>query len=207
MLVKKAVDEAWGCLHCNDMMKQGARSLEHGARGGASLGGCQFSVGSRQFSARTPSGFWVFLTRYSSPTTRRSARRAGAGFTLIELLVVIAVIAILAGITLAAMGGVQQRAARNRTQAEISAIANALEAYRSQHGQYPRESADNTVPYTNIAGYLASERITVEGDRIKDPFGSDYVYISQGTRNRAGFDLFSYAGAGTNETHKHIGNW
>lgn len=134
-------------------------------------------------------------------------RQVAGGFTLIELLVVVTVIAILAGITLAAMGGVQQRAARNRTQAEISAIANALEAYRSQHGQYPEASSGNKIPYTNIAGYLGTDRITLQGGQVVDPFGTDYVYVWPGTRNRASFDLYSTAGAGANETNKHIGNW
>jgi len=168
--------------------------LEHGASGGASLGACQFSVFGRQFS--------VSCTGHTPHATRHFA-----GFTLIELLVVIAVIAILAGITLAAMGGAQQRAARNRTQGEISAIANALEAYRSQNGEYPPAASGNAVPYTNISGYLATDRILVEGDTLKDPFGSDYIYVLPGVRNRASFDLYSTAGAGTNETHKHIGNW
>jgi type II secretion system protein G len=134
-------------------------------------------------------------------------RRVAGAFTLIELLVVVAVIAILAGITLAAMGGAQQRAARNRTQAEISAIANALEAYRSQHGQYPAASSGNKIPYTNIVGYLGTDRVTVEGGQVIDPFGADYTYLWPGTRNRASFDLYSTAGAGANETNKHIGNW
>ena len=159
----------------------------------------QFSVFSRQSS--------VSDTGHTPPATSHSARRAGGAFTLIELLVVVAVIAILAAITLAAMGGAQQRAARSRTQGEISAIVNALEAFRSQNGQYPDEIAGNLIPYTNIVGYLATDSITVEGGQLKDPFGNDFVYIWPGTRNRASFDLYSTAGAGTNEAHKHIGNW
>ncbi len=162
------------------------------------------SVGSRQFSARTPSRFRVFLTRYSSPATRHSARCAGGGFTLIELLVVVAVIAVLAGLTLAALGGANQKAARDRTKAEIAAMANALESYKSQNGTYP-QAVGNKVPYNDIGGYLASERITVEGGNVKDPFGADYVYEQPGQRNRVSFDLYSTAGE-TNETAR-IGNW
>ncbi len=180
--------------------------MEHGARGGASLGGCQFPVFGRQFSARMPSGFRVFLTRYFSPATRHSARCAGGGFTLIELLIVVALIAVLAGLTLAALGGANQKAARDRTKAEIAAMANALESYKSQNGTYP-PAVGNKVPYNDISGYLANERITVESGSVKDPFGADYVYLRPGTRNKASFDLYSTGGAATNETHKHIGNW
>jgi general secretion pathway protein G len=137
----------------------------------------------------------------------RPSLALASGFTLIELLVVVAVIAILAGITLAAMGGVQQKAARDRTKAEVAAIANALEAYRSQNGEYPEEASGNFVPLTNITGYLAAEKILIEDGRLKDPFGGFYLYLKPGLRNKASFDLWSYAGAGTNEVHKHIGNW
>ena len=163
------------------------------------------SVVGRKFSVWKHSGSSVFPARHPSPRARHS-RRAGA-FTLIELLVVVAVIAVLAGITLAAMGGVQQKAARDRAKAEISAIANALEAYRSQNRQYPASLPGNKIPYTDIVGYLSTDRVTVEGNLLKDPFGADYVYRRPGTRNPASFDLYSTAGAAANETNKHIGNW
>ncbi len=134
------------------------------------------------------------------------AARHFAGFTLIELLVVVAVIAVLAGITLAAMGGVNQKTARDRTKAEIVAMANALQAYHSQHGEYP-PAAGGLVPYEQIQGYLATERIELSGTKLVDPFGGDYFYARPGTRNRVSFDLWSRAGAGATETNKFIGNW
>ena len=96
----------------------------------------------------------------------------GAGFTLIELMVVIGVIAILAGFVLAAMGGANQKAARDRTKAEIAAMVNALEAYKSQNGSYPDPASNNTVPYLPIRGYLATDRIDVGTNDVPvDPFG------------------------------------
>ncbi|MFP4351709.1 MAG: type II secretion system protein [Puniceicoccaceae bacterium] len=58
-------------------------------------------------------------------------------FTLVELLTVIAVIAILAAITFGISAGVYERQSRTRAEAELSALASALEAYRAQHGSYP----------------------------------------------------------------------
>jgi hypothetical protein len=72
---------------------------------------------------------------------------------------------------------------------------------------YP-PAAGTGVPYLDIRGYLATERIDVGTNNVPvDPFGVAYSYVRPGTRNRVSFDLWSRAGAGANETNKHIGNW
>ena len=58
-------------------------------------------------------------------------------FSLVELLVVILIIAILAGLTLAAGEGVMNQAARSRAKSEMQAIATALESYKADNGVYP----------------------------------------------------------------------
>ena len=60
------------------------------------------------------------------------------GFTLLELLTVMGIIAILAGIVL----GVGRRANESgkiaRAKVELAALSNALEAYKTQYGDYPQ---------------------------------------------------------------------
>jgi prepilin-type N-terminal cleavage/methylation domain-containing protein len=73
-------------------------------------------------------------------------RRPGA-FTLIELLVVMAIILVLAGLILATSGYVQKKGARSRTEAEIAALSAALESYKADNGNYPRDS--NTTDLLN----------------------------------------------------------
>lgn len=74
-----------------------------------------------------------------SPRSELFARKRStrSGFTLIELLMVIAVIMILAGITFGISRGVQNAQARAKAKAELAAIAQALEGYKSTHGDYP----------------------------------------------------------------------
>ena len=64
-----------------------------------------------------------------------------AGFTLVELLTVIAIIGLLAGLTMATMSSIQNHALRNRTRAEISALSVAIESYKNDNGDYPRDTA------------------------------------------------------------------
>lgn len=74
-----------------------------------------------------------------SVASSRLRRQKGrlASFTLVELLTVIAIIAILAGLTLAAASKVMNSANRNRATVEIAAMSSALEAYKNDNGVYP----------------------------------------------------------------------
>lgn len=61
-------------------------------------------------------------------------------FTVVELLIVMAIILVLAGLILAASGYVQKKGRRSRAEAEIAAMAAALENYRADNGIYPRDA-------------------------------------------------------------------
>lgn len=58
-------------------------------------------------------------------------------FTLIELLTVIAIIGILAGITFGVVRGVKERSNSSKAKAELAVLAQALESYKRQYGDYP----------------------------------------------------------------------
>lgn len=136
----------------------------------------------------------------------RGRRRLG-GFTLIELITVAAVIAIIAGITLAALSGVNAKAARDRARVEVSAIANALEGYRSQNGDYPPALSGNKVPVQVIRPFLSDAGSMLQDGELKDPFGNPYVYnVQSPLRNPASFDLYSQ-GNDPQNTNGWIGNW
>ena len=70
-----------------------------------------------------------------------------SAFTVVELLVVIAIILVLAGLILATSGYVQTKSKRSRAEAEIAALAAALENYKADTGIYPTDTATGT---TNI---------------------------------------------------------
>lgn len=84
-------------------------------------------------------------------------RQAGArGFTLIELLTVIAIIAILAAITFGVVKGVNERAAIGQAKTELAILAQALEAYKKQYGDYPRTGIASVAPAATSTGLAAA---------------------------------------------------
>jgi len=77
-----------------------------------------------------------YLTALGLPTRHRGAR---GGFTLIELLVVITVIAILAGMILAAVVVARGAATRKVCQQLITQVAMNIEQYSTTYGEPPPE--------------------------------------------------------------------
>jgi general secretion pathway protein G len=165
--------------------------------------------------ANTRAGLGGATTMNSSRIhpTKSPAPRC-AGFTLIELLVVITVIALLAGLTLAAVGGVNQKANRDTTKAEIAAISNALEQYKSVNDSYPAAGGNGTVPFSSSGNatiqpfFIANKISTNASGQLTDPYGNAYQYSTNrtGMKNPASFDVWS-TGKSSADSSDDIGNW
>src|SRR6266498_3152369 len=65
-----------------------------------------------------------------------------SAFTLIELLVVIAIIAILIGLLFPAFRAVQDQAKRTQAKDDLTQSVNAVNAYYTDYGRYPRVHVD-----------------------------------------------------------------
>ena len=154
-----------------------------------------------------------------NPSTSHPRKSA---FTLIELLVVMAIIGVLASLVLAASSSVRTKGARSRTEAEIAAMAAALESYKADNGDYPSNSVstDTINLVTNlmppIVGGVVGGKVSYEfkskatnSSGWLDPFYNNYCYIytngspNNGTNN---YDLWSTAGGSAN-TNTWIKNW
>ncbi len=161
-------------------------------------------------------------TAFSFQRLRRKTASLINGFTLIELLVVIAIIAILAGLILNTAGYIQKKGAMSRATAEIAALENALEQYKTDNGDYPggtnQPGAANNYLLTNLMPssgkvyFSFNKGMTNASGYIVDPFGTTYGYQYPGSSSRNGtnfFDLWSTAGTttSTNSEPKWIKNW
>jgi type II secretion system protein G len=69
-------------------------------------------------------------------------KQKNSGFTIVELLIVIVVLGILASITVAAYGGIAQRARDGQRYSDVKTIAKALELYYTDNGSYPAPPDD-----------------------------------------------------------------
>ena len=152
------------------------------------------------------------MMKIGSPTTRGRPRKGRAvGFTLIEVLVVIAILGILAAIVVPRIMDRPDEAKRVAAKADVGAIVQALKLYRLDNGFYPstdqglgalvQRPTSQPVPGNwKQGGYL--ERLP------KDPWGSDYQFLSPGVRGEIDvFSLGSDRARGGEGNAADIGNW
>jgi prepilin-type N-terminal cleavage/methylation domain-containing protein len=90
------------------------------------------------------------------------------GFTLIEILVVIAIIAVLAGILLAALSGVQQAAKKTKTATLLQSFGRACDEFALDHGRYPGLLPDSVIDGTTITSTQNALLELMGGARVKN---------------------------------------
>ena len=97
------------------------------------------------------------------------------GFTILEILVVLAVLAILIGIAVPRIKGMQEQANITKAKSELKTIQTAIESYYINKGSYP-DTSDTIAAYI-----LATSGIPqILSEALLDPFnpnGSEYSYF------------------------------
>lgn len=123
------------------------------------------------------------------------------GFSLIELLIVVLIIGVLSALLVRLGSYAWDKANRSTTQAEIHMIANALEQYKQDNGDYTNSPTPSALPLLVLyqRGYLKSwptNRVTTAG--LLSPFYKYYSYQCPGAANTTGFDIWTVTPSGTN---------
>ncbi|MBI4666537.1 MAG: type II secretion system major pseudopilin GspG [Nitrospinae bacterium] len=128
---------------------------------------------------------------------RQFNRIGRRGFTLIEILVVVVILGILATVIVPRIMGRPEEARMAKAKVDIKSIETALHMYKIDNGAYP----------TTEMGLLALVQKPVSGQipnawreggylpKVpKDPWGSEYVYLSPGSHGE--YEIVSFGSDG-----------
>lgn len=129
------------------------------------------------------------------PTNRNVVLSARAAFSLFELLIVLAIIGLLAALVLPRFSDAFGKGQRKSTEAQLSSLTSAVEAFKLDHGRYPTQqeglsvliNRPTDVEEANWKPYLAKETLPMDG--WKRPF----IYR---TDDKFGFRIISFGADG-----------
>ena len=120
-----------------------------------------------------------------------------SGFTIIELLVVITIIGILSTVGIVSFANIQSSTRDSQRSSKITIIANALEKYYSQHGEYPSCAAmsqpASTVVSTTLVGVDPSNLTTPSSTGGTNSFAA-LATCDPSVINNLSSDVFAYVG-------------
>ncbi|NNG45843.1 MAG: type II secretion system major pseudopilin GspG [Deltaproteobacteria bacterium] len=116
-----------------------------------------------------------------------------AGFTLLEIMGVIVILGLLAALVVPKLIGRTEEAKQTQTRLQIKNIEQALQLFKLDNGFYPgtEQGIEALVREPEIGRIPKNYRKGGYIDRVpKDPWGSEYVYVSPGTNGD--YDITSY---------------
>lgn len=108
---------------------------------------------------------------------------SASAFTLVELLTVLAIIVILTSLVVSVGGYVQKKSALSRAAGEISMLVSACESYKSDNGNFPRDTTNakstdaispkaDFVPTSDAKGKYAASSLFLYKELSGDKTGS-----------------------------------
>ena len=129
-------------------------------------------------------------------TTRKLQGRQ-AGFTLIEIMVVVIIIGLLAGIVVPYVMDSLDKANVQKARADFKTLQTALKLYRIDNFNYPstEQGLEALVSKPSIAPIPRNYKSNGYIETLpKDPWGSDYQYMSPGESHE--YDIYSLGADG-----------
>jgi len=114
------------------------------------------------------------------------------GMSLIEIIIVIALIGTLMTIMITNVIGSSEEAKKNQAKLGMGVIQQSLQMFRIHNNRYPSTDQGLNALLTNPGDAKSWRGPYTEANKLKDPWGSDYAYESDGrnfTITSAGPDL------------------
>jgi general secretion pathway protein G len=119
-------------------------------------------------------------------------RQKQAGFTLLEIMLVVTIIALLLGAAIYKLGGNVEYARDTRVRADLQGITMQLKLYESMNGFYPTsEQGLQALVVQPDTDPRPTRWYQLYKEVPKDPWQTDYIYVSPGVKNPNGYDLYS----------------
>src|SRR5271154_5843617 len=135
------------------------------------------------------------MDRFASPavtTGSRPGRLGERGFTLLELLVVLAILGLLIGLVAPAALRQLGSAKHKIAQQSIERLANVLDLYKLDVGNYPTTEQGLQSLITQPTSTPNWHGPYAKGDKVpEDPWGHPFTYRAPSTRSGHDFDLCS----------------
>jgi general secretion pathway protein G len=119
-------------------------------------------------------------------------RKNQTAFTLLEIMLVVTIIALLLGTAIYKLGGNVEYARHTTVAADIQSISTQLKLYESMNGYYPTTEQGLQALVTQPTSDPQPQRwYQLLKEMPKDPWRSNYIYLSPGRKDPSGFDLYS----------------
>jgi general secretion pathway protein G len=132
------------------------------------------------------------------------------GFTLIEVLLVMAILVVLASLVAVNVGSARRKAKLDAARSQVGMFKTPLQMYELAIGAYPT-TAQGLEALRTGPGDLPDpakwDGPYLESSVPLDPWNNPYQYVSPGTHNPDGYDVWSFGPDGINGTEDDIGNW
>lgn len=108
----------------------------------------------------------------------RSAAHTRRGLTLIEIMAVVVILALLTATLTYSVRGQMSSAKRELAKSGIGVIVNAIETYSLETGRLP--TIEEGLQVLTIAPEGRAGEPFLKPDKLRDPWGGAYVYITPG---------------------------
>jgi general secretion pathway protein G len=124
------------------------------------------------------------------------------------MLIVLSIIALLMGMVIYHLTGVNDAAQEEKVQSDILTFKEALAGYQLESGALPTTEQGIKVLWERPTAEPVPDRWKAMMDEeTKDPWGHSYQYQNPGKHNPDRYDIYSMGPDGQPDTDDDIGNW